>query len=159
MNTNLTSEVMTFQSMHGLADLGRKKECERGDMADFATYSTLNLNITHVPVQLISGLCLPVECTPEQLQQFSTTITGKIDNLLVKLQENHHFLPIKDDSGLLRNFTRLQLEINPSSYDTETWKGDVRVGYIISLCFCSVIFILFCLIPNAYIIWKHFRKE
>ena len=50
MNTNLTAETMAFQSMHGLADLGRKKECENGDMADFASYSTLNLNISHIPV-------------------------------------------------------------------------------------------------------------
>ena len=128
-------------------------------MADFATYSTLQLNVTHIPVQLISGLCLPIECTPDKLSSFSSTVTTKINDVLIKLQKNRHLLPIKEDSGLVRNFTRLQVEINPSTYDVQTWKSDVRIGYIVSLCFCSIVFVLFCLVPNGCLLWKHFRKE
>ena len=76
-------------------------------MADYATYSTLNLNITHIPVQLISGLCLPKECSADQLQSFSTMITGKINTLLENIQKNRHLFPIHEDRGLIRDFTRL----------------------------------------------------
>ena len=159
MNTNLTSNLMAFETMHGLADLGRKSVCQSGSMADYATYSTLNLNITHIPVQLISGLCLPKECTPDQLESFSGMITSKANALLMNIQKNHHLIPIHEDSGLIRDFTRLQIAVNPSSYYTEEWKDDVNLGYIISLVFCSVLFALFCVVPNAFVVWRHCRQK
>jgi len=128
-------------------------------MADFASYSTLNLNVSHIPVQLISGLCLPIECTPDKLSTFGNTVTTKLNDLIRKVQKNRHILPMKDDSGLLRNFTQLQVQIEPSSYLTEVWKQDVRVGYIISLCFCALVFICFCVIPNALVCWNHYKEE
>ena len=108
---------------------------------------------------MISGLCLPIECTPETLETFSTAATAKINSLIIKLQENRHLLPIKDDSGLLRNFTRMQLQIEPSHYMTEEWYSDVRVGYIISLIFCAFVFLFFCIIPNVYVVFRHYSKE
>lgn len=58
-------EKMVQASMHGLDDLGSPWLCENGeDMQDFATYTTLQLNITHMPTALIQGLCLPKACTP-----------------------------------------------------------------------------------------------
>jgi len=57
-------EKMISSSMHGLDDLGSEFLCESEGMVDYATYTTLQLNITHLPTALISGLCLPKACTP-----------------------------------------------------------------------------------------------
>lgn len=54
---------MTETSMHGLNDLGSQAECENGTFGDLSTYSILQLNVTHIPVKLISGVCLPSACT------------------------------------------------------------------------------------------------
>jgi len=53
---------MVLSSMHGLNDLGSEKGCEAGTFGDLATFSTLAVNVTHIPIALISGMCLPVEC-------------------------------------------------------------------------------------------------
>ena len=76
---------MTLNTMHALNDLGSMSECTHGTIGDVATYSTLKLNVTHIPVSLISGLCLPVECTQEQLTGFADTVTNGINNVLVGL--------------------------------------------------------------------------
>ena len=64
MGTQVPQEVMTLSTMHGLNDLGSMEQCQFGTIGDaWSTYSTLKINVTHIPVSLISGLCLPVECT------------------------------------------------------------------------------------------------
>ena len=54
-------------------------------MADWATFTTLNINITHIPITLISGLCLPKECSQSDLSEFSSKVSTGINNLLIKL--------------------------------------------------------------------------
>ncbi len=55
-------------------------------MADYATYTTLMLNITHLPTALISGLCLPKACTPESMEWFNVATTNKINVLMETVQ-------------------------------------------------------------------------
>jgi hypothetical protein len=48
MYTDPRYEMMVQSSMHGLDDLGSQWLCQNGPgMSDLATYSTLQLNITH----------------------------------------------------------------------------------------------------------------
>ena len=42
---------MALSSVHGLDDLGSMSECENGTIGE-ATYSTLGLNVTHIPLTL-----------------------------------------------------------------------------------------------------------
>ena len=84
MGTQIPQEVMTLSTMHGVNDLGSMNECEYGTLGDWATYSTLKINITHIPVALISGICLPVECTQTNLTDFGDTVSNKLVNLVTK---------------------------------------------------------------------------
>lgn len=61
------AEIMVQESMHAINDLGSKRACQGPSMEDLASYSILKINVTHLPTALISGLCLPKECTPENL--------------------------------------------------------------------------------------------
>ena len=63
MATSMPHEIMVESSVHQLNDLGSQRACEEGSAGDLATYATLKLNITYIPVELISGLCLPKECS------------------------------------------------------------------------------------------------
>ena len=53
MGTAETQEIMTLSSMHGLNDLGSLEQCQYGTIAQWANYSTLKLNITHIPISFI----------------------------------------------------------------------------------------------------------
>ena len=63
LRTLSSAEQMVQTSIHGINDLGSMKECENGSMADFAAFSALKFNFTHSPISLISGICLPKECS------------------------------------------------------------------------------------------------
>lgn len=74
-------EMMWQSGMHGLDDLGSLPLCEQAN----GVYSNLALNITYVPAILISGLCLPQECTPQMMDSFMDGLTNNINNLVIAL--------------------------------------------------------------------------
>ena len=41
----------------------------------------------------------------------------------------------------------------------EQWDENVRIGYIISLIFCSLVVTIFCCAPNIYLIIRHFKDN
>lgn len=76
---------MLQSSMHDLDDLGSEYLCTDGDMNNWASYTTLTLNITHQPTSFINGLCLPKVCTPEAIAALSMNATNKFNSLLESL--------------------------------------------------------------------------
>ena len=85
MATESAQAEMVLSSMHGINDLGSQSGCEHGSFADVATFSTLTLNVTHIPISLISGLCLPQECSQQALSNFGTNVATAINNFVIKL--------------------------------------------------------------------------
>jgi hypothetical protein len=70
---------MMWQSgMHGLDDIGSQPLCEQGQ----GVYTNLMLNITRLPAGLISGLCLPAECSQMTIDSFAKTATSTVNNIL-----------------------------------------------------------------------------
>lgn len=41
----------------------------------------------------------------------------------------------------------------------EDWKQSVDVGYICALVFCGLMFASFCIAPNVYWLYLHFRQN
>jgi len=74
-------EMMWLSGMHGVNDLGSLPLCEQAN----GVYSNLALNITYVPATLISGICLPKECTPLMMETFMSNLTNKVNTLLVEV--------------------------------------------------------------------------
>lgn len=157
MRTNTTSHVMAFESMKGLNDLGNMVECENGDLADIASYVTLKLNITKLPTSLISGFCLPAECTQEKLSNFGNAATDKINGILEPLLEAY----LKEPIGLdfLNQDTQLFMTLTASDEAAEDWANSVRPGYIASLVFVSLMILFTCLIPNIYLAALHYQNR
>lgn len=102
---------MTQTSMHALNDLGSQAECENGTFGDLATYSILQLNVTHIPVKLISGVCLPAACTQEQLTRFSDNTSIQVNNLLIAAQKKFDFLDLTKGYGLVKDYSRLTVTL------------------------------------------------
>ena len=71
IRTQAPPQIMAQSSMHALDDLGSLSACEFGTIGDLAGYSTLKLNVTHIPISLYMGLCLPKECSQQNQTQFS----------------------------------------------------------------------------------------
>ncbi len=54
------------------------------------------LNITRLPAGLISGLCLPAECSQMAVDSFATSATYTVNNLLDGLFEKLGKVPTGD---------------------------------------------------------------
>lgn len=61
-----------------------------------ADYTTLQVNITHMPTALISGLCLPKECTIENLNFLTNATTNTINSFLETLQRKYGMFNFTD---------------------------------------------------------------
>jgi hypothetical protein len=79
-------DQMTLNSVHGINDLGSFTQCS-GTLGDYADYGVLNLNISHLPVVLHFGLCLPKACHEKDLMRTNEGFT----NLLNALYSNVDF--------------------------------------------------------------------
>lgn len=121
MRTLEPQEIMAQTSMHALNDLGSMKECQSGSVADLATYSTLQLNITHIPIPLISGLCLPAECSQAQLSSFIEKTTNGVNNLLVKAQKKFDLVDLTKGYGLVKDYSRLTISLTQTDQAVEEW--------------------------------------
>lgn len=108
-------EMMWQSGMHGLNDLGSLPLCEQAN----GVYSNLVLNITYVPATLISGLCLPQECTPAMMNTFMGNMTDRINNLLIEVQKKLGVFNV--GPGLIQNFTRMEGRVLESQYQTDMW--------------------------------------
>jgi len=157
MRTDANREIMTQTSMHGLNDLGSMHECEHGTMGDLATYTTLKFNLTYIPVQLISGLCLPSECAQQTLTDFSDTVTNKINSLAISLQKRFNLVDLDKGYGLITRESRVTMMVTQSDTATEEWQQSMRVGFYSAATFCTLVILAFFVVPNVAMLIRHFR--
>jgi hypothetical protein len=75
-------DKMVQSSMHGLDDLGSEYLCNSEGMENFSVYTSLMLNITHLPTALISGLCLPKSCSLQNMNWFNTEASNKLNSVM-----------------------------------------------------------------------------
>lgn len=150
---------MVSSSMHDLDDLGSQYLCDSGDMSEWATYTTMMLNITHMPTALISGLCMPKACTPEALYALSDDATNKINNFLAKLQHKFGMFNFTDQTtGFIRNFTEVQFTLTESDVQLAQWRDSLRAGFILALLLVSCFLTLFFLLPNVYLLTRRVKE-
>ena len=146
---------MVASSIHALNDLGSWAQCEHGSIGEWAaTYSTLKFNLTHIPLQLISGVCLPAECTQQNLTDFGDSASNKVNSLLTKAQKRFDIFDFSKGYGLIQSFTRLTVSLTQSEPAVEEWEESVRIGYIFALIFCTLVIGSLCIAPNIYLLIK-----
>ena len=92
--------------------------CDYGTIGDLAGYSTLKLNITHIPIGFYMGLCLPKECSQLNQTQFSNNVSIFLNQVLGNLQKNFHLIDFSKGYGLIQPFTDVFFTLT-SSQDAE----------------------------------------
>lgn len=71
---------MTMYGTFMINDLGSYQGCKT--MADIADYAVMSLNISHSPIKLNLGACLPKECKQADYSYVSDNVSGMIANFL-----------------------------------------------------------------------------
>lgn len=105
MHTLQNYSMMWQSGMHGLDDVGSKPMCDQAS----GTYTSLMLNLTHLPAGLISGVCLPPACSQEIIDNFSESLTRKVNYLLVGAFKK---LGVDLEGNMfVQNFTRVELSL------------------------------------------------
>lgn len=67
-------------SLHFITDLGSKDVCQN---LTNTTYVHMNANVTHIPVSIFMGICIPsVACTQDDMDTMTGIITDKVNNAL-----------------------------------------------------------------------------
>ena len=46
-----------------------------------------------------------------------------------------------------------------SELAVENWDDNLEVGYIISIVFCAIVAVTFCIAPNVCLLFKHFSSN
>jgi len=146
---------MVLDTMKGINDLGDKNTCEGGDMADAASYITMQLNLTHLPIPFISGLCLPKECTQEKLTHFGDRATSLLNSILSGLEQKFVEEPIV--WHFISNDTKAYLQLTDSTEAADDWAASLQTGYIFALIICSLIMLTLCILPNIYHLKLHYQ--
>ena len=159
MRTETSQEVMAMTSFKQLNDLGSMKECTNGVIDDVATYSTLKLNITDIPVGFYQGMCLPAECSQEQLTNFGNNAAIKVNDLLIGVQKKFDLIDFSKDYGLFKDYSRLSVTLDQSLNTAKVWQEELKGGYIAACIFCTTVLVVFCIAPNVYLLTKHFKRN
>lgn len=78
---------MSHHSAHTVTDLGDQLRCDQNtSMVDAyhlrTRYSVLSLNVTALPVKVLVGLCLPEQCTQDDLSDLAVWATGTMNHAL-----------------------------------------------------------------------------
>ena len=151
---------MAQSSFHGLDDLGSMAQCDHGNLGDYLSqYSTLRLNITHIPISLYQGVCLPKECTQEKLSEFSDKVSILLTSTVTGLQKKLHLFDFSKGYGLVKEYSRLYVTLEESEPAVEEWYASVSVGYVVALVFCGIMFVVFCCAPNIFHLIRHFTDN
>ena len=102
-------------SLHFITDLGSKDVCQSSDNT---TYVHLNANVTHIPVAVFMGICIPsVACTQDDMDIMTQVITDKINDALQFIDDNvPNGLNALGQGIVVANFTRTELKLYDSDY-------------------------------------------
>ena len=75
------------------------------------------------------------------------------------MQVKHEIFDFEKGYGLIKPYTELYVTLTNSEEAEEEIRDDVRVGYIVSLCFVALMIALFCCAPNIYHLVRHFSNN
>ena len=105
--------------MKMLTDVGNKEECESikdKNGNQLAEYTNMQANVTDLRGIVINGVCLPINCSQQTLDEFSTSFVGLINEvigILPKIGINIHILIFRT------NFTQVNMEFFAIDYDDQ----------------------------------------
>lgn len=143
---------MKIHSSHAIQDLGSYLEC-RNMMnqhdESLADYVVLNVNLSHVPIVMHFGQCMPKNCSQTEYDH----ALYKVSKVLSKVyQDNYYnmFTPEAEKISMIKSWTNISLRIIKTDSWIEEWNNQYQVQYVLTMIFTVVLLVSLCLIPNIY---------
>ena len=104
----------------------------------------MNLNVSHLPLNLHFGLCLPKECSQDNIDLLNRGVTNFLNNGWKTLQ---NFTNVETD--LTKNWTTFQVQILKVDAKLIDQRESTAVGFVIVLALTCTMTFLFCLVPTV----------
>ena len=86
---------MVEQSFHAILDMGSYSTCQQIANGD-ADYTVLNVNISHFPVDIFFGICLPKECSQADQEyagiQITEVLTSAVQSFVKRTGLQSHYI-------------------------------------------------------------------
>ncbi|TNV84519.1 hypothetical protein FGO68_gene10143 [Halteria grandinella] len=144
---NLTQypyDVMTMYGFMMINDLGSYSECQKLEMAE---YAMVTVNITHVPLMIYFGTCLPKQCTQTDLQRGGDALAGAFNEIYSL------FAPKVDGTGTFHPWTRFNFTVRRQQEMQDQWLENTQAGFTLSMFIFIPMLLLLFFVPTAYHIY------
>jgi hypothetical protein len=86
--------LINSYSWKDVDDLGNYYACTK-ELSGVAQYFSMNVNITSIPFSFRSGMCMPVQCTQEMLDDVANRLNDVFDSLMAFLSRFEELWIIK----------------------------------------------------------------
>ena len=141
---------MTMYGTYMINDLGSYDGCKT--MAEYADYAVMSLNISHSPIKLNLGACLPKECKQADYSYVSDSVSGMIANLLKQVLNGTGGKP-----GIIQPWTTLSLTFRKPDEIKQAWRDGSKSGFIAFISIAAPLLLLISFLPCIYHVVKKIK--
>lgn len=114
-----------------------------------ADYAIISLNISHSPLTIFFGACLPAECIQDDYWKVTKAATDLITGLYKGFLGN-----ATPDTGNFRAWTEISITVRKTDEIQQEWKEDSKSGFIAFMAIVIPLLVLVSCAPSIYHIFK-----
>ena len=133
-------------------DLGSYTECRKLEMAD---YAIITANISHVPLAIYFGACIPHECQQADLSAVGRSLSKLFNDIYVIFEPEN----TTDMQGVFHPWTKFEFTIRKTDELMENWRENTKYGFMFYVAIAVPLLILISLIPSIYHVCSRMRSN
>lgn len=144
---NITQAPYNLMTMYGtwhLNDLGSYSQCSDLPYAD---YAVLSLNISHTPLTIFFGACMPSQCTQADYWQVTEHATNWITGIYRSFWDN---APPGDPEGIFHKWTEITIMVRKTDEVLAQRREDTHTGFVTAMALSIPLLLLISVIPTAF---------
>lgn len=147
MLLNITEYPYDLMTMYGtmqLNDLGNYQACRA---LPNAAYAIVSMNISHTPLALFLGACLPNQC----IQDDYWRVTDAVSSALTRLYREIGFgNSTEDHEGLFHYWTNITIMVRKTDEMLQDARDDTRSGLIAYVAIVGILLLLVSVTPSLW---------
>ncbi|CDW76528.1 UNKNOWN [Stylonychia lemnae] len=134
-------DQMFMYSGQNVNQLGDYHECQY-NIENKTDFTLLSFNVSHLPLTIYLGACMPKECTQDEYDIFKRGFNNLFTRTYLKIQETTLV-----ESDVIKNWTRVEMNIAKTKEEIEDWKEETLIGFYSCIIFLILFLLLFSIIP------------
>eukprot|EP00347_Sterkiella_histriomuscorum_P018864 403343880 len=146
-------DQMQLYSFKNVNDLGSYSRCQN-DLGTFSDFAVMNFNLSHLPLVLHFGVCMPKECKQVNVNELNSGVTNLINNVWQTLANTTNV-----ETDYTKNWTQFQVQIIKVNEEMDSQRSQTRAGYIICIVLAVILGFSLCLIPTLIHTKDKMKKE